>query len=216
MVIIMGKSLKKVCWVVVVLSVFAGIAFIANAYLKQTAAATPSPTANDVYEYPVYPGDAKWAEYSPQELTQMLQIPEDILAKLTTEELVKVVVDYPYLSDMFYYNTLKAGIDEISVSFNGLGELLKREDAGICLVEYYKNIDFTKQVDLTEVKFLKKTLNYNAIEVILAQEKVLATIPQNVREEFERLLNKNIEYCNKNSSTSYSKCGSYYEALKER
>lgn len=205
---------KKICCIVFALSVFAGAVFTVNAYLNQASAAAPSFTFNDVYKYPVYPGDAQWAEYDARELTQMLQLPEELLNELTTEELVKVVVDYPYLSDMFYYNSFRAGFNAVSSSFNGLQELLRRRDAGTCLVEYYKNIDFAQKADSKDAASVVRFANYDAVEVILAQDEVLSTIPQNVREEFEKKLGENMEYCRKNAMSS-SKCGIFYEVLKE-
>ncbi len=179
------------------------VTFLTNPVVK---AGVPSPLENNVYEYPLYPWDDEWAKYDAREKTQMLQLPEAVLSGLSTQDLVKVVIDYPYLSNVFFYDSYEMGFHAVRNSFNGLDELMKREDAAECLIDFYKKIDFSVSVDFSDAKSSIRASNYNAVEVILAQPEINNAISDEERNELESLIKKNNRYEN-------GKIDCYFEAL---
>ena len=58
----------------------------------------------------------------------LLQVPEDILEKMSTEELVDVVLRYPRWYYVYLFSSYAEGVASISRDFNGMRELLARED----------------------------------------------------------------------------------------
>ena len=56
------------------------------------------------------------------------QLPEECVKAMTTEQLFDTVLKYPLLIDILFYDDVISGISEVAKQFNGLDELLKRED----------------------------------------------------------------------------------------
>ena len=73
------------------------------------------------------------------------------MKKLTTYELLKLTEEYPLLGNIYTGNTMEEGFRYIVDSFNGLRELLKREDCLEVVCEEYNNLIIPE----------KKMINYN-------------------------------------------------------
>lgn len=122
--------MKKSLWrVLLVLAVCAGLC----AALVSVSAADPGPepvyTIDEPYEYPILPGTDEWkAILDHSEKIKLCQIPEDILPLMTTEALAKTVVTYPFMVDMYAWNSTSIGYDVVALTFNGLQELERRPD----------------------------------------------------------------------------------------
>jgi hypothetical protein len=108
---------------------------------------------DEPYEYPVKPGTDAW-----RALTQTLdakieasQIPEDILHALTTRALVETVLDYPLLGNMWAFDSLKTGFDSVLSYFNGLQELVNREDAVEHLAAFIDEVKASGVLDADEI-----------------------------------------------------------------
>ena len=48
---------------------------------------------------------------------------------MTTEQLVNAALNYPYMIDILAYTSYSTGFRVLAENFNGLKELLEREDA---------------------------------------------------------------------------------------
>ena len=85
---------------------------------------------NDVeYKYPFYAGDEKWKMFdTPEERIAALQIPDSLLCRMSTSQLLTTCLDYPYMKEVLFAENIETGIDYISSSFNGFAELIKRQD----------------------------------------------------------------------------------------
>lgn len=86
----------------------------------------------------------EWGELNHGERVLASQIPRDELKKMSTEELITAVLEYPCFIDMIFYNTYQEGYEVVRDNFNGLRELMSREDSGEYLLEAYKNVEFLK------------------------------------------------------------------------
>jgi hypothetical protein len=111
--------------------VFSYFACVANA---QTAAEKKLP-----WDYPVKPQTEKWEQLQTvKERIAILQIPEDVLSSLSTEDLTDVCMKYPMMTfDLFFYRPHDRGLDTLIKKFNGVRELLKRKDASKELLNWY-------------------------------------------------------------------------------
>lgn len=110
---------------VVVLLVLCGVSF---SYETEYTIETP-------YEYPITPDMEEWKEFeSHVEMIEACQIPEDILDHLSTPALAETVINYPLLSDMLAWSDSDLGFQSVVSSFNGLEELLSRDDGVDCLL----------------------------------------------------------------------------------
>ena len=55
------------------------------------------------FEFPIKPGDGKWEKFnSVKERIATLQMPETTLASISTENLLDICLDFPYLLDRVF------------------------------------------------------------------------------------------------------------------
>ena len=93
---------------------------------------------SQIYDYPVRPGTAEWANLkTSQQMIDACQIPDDIIKNLSTNHLVNLCITYPLLGDMLFASNFQDGFERLSKIFNGLQELLIREDAGVEMLKAY-------------------------------------------------------------------------------
>jgi hypothetical protein len=92
---------------------------------------------------------------------------------------------------MFAFNQLQMGFESVARNFNGLQELLKREDAGETLLKKYKEMNpnaFDQNWSLLEKG--KYAAKFYFLEILIAQESVLINL-QHIQKE--SLLNECIQ-----------------------
>jgi len=134
--------------------------------------------ANDAYDFPVKPGTEEWKTFQTHnEMLKACQIPERILNNMSTAALVETVLNYPLLLDMMAYNNIQYGFDQVASRFNGLQELLNREDTGTELIARYHTMDpVAIEDDWTDVEKGLYSFHFRNIEVTLAQEPILKNL----------------------------------------
>lgn len=108
-------------------------------------AETKDSTETIHYEYPIVPGTEAWSELTThQQMIEAVQIPEDILNKMNTEELVTAVLENPMIIDIYAYYTVEDGFTEgyriMCDKLNCLNELSKRGDSAIVLEKALSNL----------------------------------------------------------------------------
>ena len=90
------------------------------------------------WDYPVKPGTEEWKNFHDNDgIVNALQIPEDILVSLSTEELTEICLGYPFLHYALYFDRYNDGLDKLFNDFNGVRELFKREDVSKELIGWY-------------------------------------------------------------------------------
>lgn len=127
------------------------------------------------WDYPVKPGSKEWLEVSDfSKRFELLNIPEPLLKRISTEELVRSCLNYPEFRLIFTRNDLQSGYNFIRSSFNGFVELESRSDGGKELMKVYtgyKPDGFDlNSIDLEIGKFMSK---FAYIEILMAQTKIL-------------------------------------------
>ena len=90
---------------------------------------------------------------SNDERWEALQIPENFLSTMSTEELVEACMSYPLATDCFFYNNVEQGLLNVISRFNGFAELKQREDAIDKVLDFY---DFK----LDEIETLGGSIGY--------------------------------------------------------
>lgn len=99
------------------------------------------------------------------DLRDPYQLSEDELTTLSTEELAKIVLAYPYLIDIYAFDSVHEGLQVVRSRYNGLDELLSREDAAEYLTQLYS--EDSDEISARSVIF---DFDVEYLEVILAQE----------------------------------------------
>ena len=118
------------------------------------------------YVYPIRPGMIEWTEIiSGTDMARATQIPEDVLAKMSTDALLQTVLAHPLMGDIYLVDSVEKGFEAMSSVFNGLDELLKRSELTDCIMQAYNGVMETKQEALTLLKTLSATKSMNKSDI---------------------------------------------------
>ena len=135
------------------------------------------------YDYPVKPGTKEWKVFTSRDQKQeACQIPLPLLSLMSTPDLLETCLNYPLYGDMMAYNRVQEGFDFVKQGFNGLQELLKREDVGAVLVEKYGKMDpGAIDSNWTSIEKGEYSFKFFSVEILLAQDAVLVNLSKNNR-----------------------------------
>jgi hypothetical protein len=98
--------------------------------------------ADDSYEYPVKTGTTEWKSLkSRANRVKSCQIPDEMLKKISTSQLLETCLDYPYFIDMVAFDNIYDGFDKMLSEFNGIRELFKRADVLPTVIQRCKATD---------------------------------------------------------------------------
>lgn len=126
------------------------------------------------WDYPVKPGSKEWLKIADfEKRLALLDIPENILQKISTEELVNSCLSYPEFGLIYTRNDLQSGYDYIRSMFNGFRELETRPDAGKVLMKIYagyKPDGF--DLNSSDLEIGRFVFKFNYIEILLAQTEI--------------------------------------------
>lgn len=154
------------------------------------------------FEYPFKQGDSKWKQYnSVSERIVALQIPNDVIRSIPTEELLEICLDFPYLTDIYFYDDYQKGFDVLISEFNGFGELLKRDNLYDVLLTKSKDLQFDieKNKNASELEKGGFSVKRFVLEFLLAQDCVLMNLDEIQEKELLAVSIRNMEI--KNSHT---------------
>ena len=79
------------------------------------------------YRYVLNASSDDWFNYTVLEKNEMLQIPQEILSKLSDIQLLYAIADYPYFGDAYAYGIDKNGLDTFAKYCSAFREFLARE-----------------------------------------------------------------------------------------
>lgn len=185
---------------IVSLCLIVAIASIAGAICVHAAAATTSTvwykdiitTSNSRSSTPVFHDytamNEKIKTVQPAERNTMLALSEQTLEDMTTEGLLVTCLDYPLFGNIVFYDNLTAGFNNVARNYNGLTELLNRDDVGSVIIDFYEQVDYDSVISTDKYGSLR--LKY--LELMIASDDVLQTMSYEMRQE---LLDICIEKC---------------------
>ena len=99
------------------------------------------------WDYPKDPEVWSKAHNRPERIAAC-QIPEKVLAALSTEELAVICLEYPFIANVLSFIRLDNGLDKLFNDFNGIRELFDRKDALAILLKHYQ----AKKKELAEAE----------------------------------------------------------------
>lgn len=145
----------------------------------------------DAYVFPVTPDKTpdQWRLLKSLEAKiEVCQVPDDILAGMSTEGLIETCLSYPRFGEMMLFNHAYYGFLKQTEYFNGLQELFSRPDAGQKLYELYRNVSFANVLKTDQ--FPSFRVRY--LEYILAQESVLSGLDASTRQDLVKTCIENV------------------------
>ena len=160
------------------------------------------------WDYPVKPGTEEWNRIQTEpERIAAVQIPEEILEKLSSDDIVRLCITFPLFSDFTYFNTPQEGFEVMVARFNLFARLLEKKDTGRRLIDAYKDTDMKGFKTLPySCEFWTIKLNY--LELLLTQRSILQSLMSG--EKLELLKEARKKFSEKMDSNSFS---SFYGVL---
>lgn len=86
----------------------------------------------------------EWNDLTVAQRWQAVNIAEDRLKNMSTNDLIEHCVNFYFMWDIFNYPNYGIGLNVIIENHNGLRELLNRIDAGKLIFDFYNKIDFDR------------------------------------------------------------------------
>ena len=124
-----------------------------------------------IWDYPVKPGTEEWAcIISSEEQLKIVQIPNDILARISTDELARLCIKYPLFFEYTAFNDERMAISLMIKKFNGLRELSEREDGTIALMKIYDQMKIQEKEGYIEKGEYSSVLHFEYIELLLSSD----------------------------------------------
>ncbi|HYQ57112.1 MAG TPA: hypothetical protein VEP89_07170 [Draconibacterium sp.] len=136
------------------------------------------------WDYPVKPGSQEWLRVENYfQRLELLNIPDDILSKLSTKQLVKICFEYPQIELIFTKDNILNGISFVSVHFNGFIELSRRKDAGKELLRFYSNFDPNDYITEDKQGKIEHKKDFIVMELMLSSPVILRNMNEVERTE---------------------------------
>jgi len=127
----------------------------------------------DSFPYPIRPGSDAWSNINTQtERYEAVSVPADILEEMCTHGLVYTCVYCPiFITQLTVFNCDRDGFLSLCNHINSFGELIKREDAGIELFDYYT---FLTDTALNNITLFSCRFQIYSVEIFFSQQEFLS------------------------------------------
>lgn len=140
-----------------------------------------SKPSEDKYEFPDIYAMNDWENPGViQRRKAALQIPEGVLASISTAGLLETCLEYPYNIDIFHHDNFQGSFNILMGQFNGYHELLQRPDLiKSVLDKYYRLTDDVKNAPFLEsIEIGRFSYRLFIFEFMLAQDIVIANLSE--------------------------------------
>ena len=140
--------------------------FCISSLLALWAVAVSKPPASSYtidtpYEFPILPGTQEWIDLGDTLAPRRAcQVPDEILQHMTTDALLQTVLDYPFLSDMYAFNSFEQGYIVVRRRFAGLWEFEHRPDYLEALSQYCEQNASLPEEEKTFEHYIAEHLYY--------------------------------------------------------
>lgn len=115
-------------------------------------------SGNSVSDYKITNDSPEWKTMTTTEKKELLQLEQEQI-NLPTQELIKIVLENPYLTTMMSFNTIDQGLESLGKQFNGVKELYKRNDFLEVIAQEYTSLSQADNQDNHEgLLFLEAVL----------------------------------------------------------
>jgi len=92
----------------------------------------------------------EWNDMTVAERWKAVNIPEEKLKIMTTQELINHCLNFSFMWDIFNHPDYQSGLQSVAGLHNALRELLNRHDADAMILDYYRSVDLEKVKTYTQ------------------------------------------------------------------
>lgn len=146
-------------------------------WYKQIALNNNSKDSFNAHDYSSI--DEQIKSTDPSERNKILALSEKEMNTMSTEELLVTCLDYPLFGYIIFYDNLTTGFKSISNRYNGLKELMSREDIGSVLLDFYSSVDYDNVLKTDKYGCLR--LKY--LELLMASDDILFSLSSETRQK---------------------------------
>jgi len=128
------------------------------------------------WDYPVKPGTEEWDQLKTEdERIAAVQIPENILTELSSDEVIKLCVSFPLFGYFTAFNSSQEGFRIMLSRFNVFQHLLAKKNIGNGLLAIYKDAGMS---GFEKLPYSNKfwTIKLDFIELVISQEEVILSL----------------------------------------
>lgn len=126
---------------------------------------------SDTYKYPIVPGTDEWIEH--ENRREACQIPEGVLATISTGGLLESMLNHPYFMDFTLYDSKQLGFEHLMYWSPGIAVLLNRPDFFSVIFDRYQKMDLDCEAFYPPWYSESLTYAFPSIEIFLAQDEVI-------------------------------------------
>lgn len=160
----------------------------------------------EIFDYS-FVNDDNWKNLPREERLNSCQIPEEILKEMDTNTLFKIVLECPFTVDVYAFNTFDEGLERLCEEYNGMKELLNRNDFDQALLDTI----LTTKSDSNPDNVFKN----NFISTIFSTNKVLKTINMSNIDLFKETIDTKKQELDKNEKI-YSNTTSQMNLIEDK
>jgi len=156
-----------------------------------------------IWDFPVQPGTEEWNNLKTEkERVAAIQVPDKILAKATTEELVLLAVSFPLFGYYSAFNTPQDGFNIMLSRFNIIQSLFSKDHlVGKHLISIYKDAGMDG-FEKTPVGIDFWTLRLHFVELLLSQPEIISAMTTS--EKCDLLMETKKKIYQKSNSEAFS------------
>lgn len=142
-------------------------------------------TWNFPYDLNTDEGQAFLKEERPyQETIKYFNIPDDVLAKMGTPELVQLCADWPWKINLTLFNSPREGYESLLRDFNGYRALTERKDNAENIIAYLKwNAQSLDNMKPESMDAFDKGLQIVVLSMLLGEDAVLDNMSPKTMED---------------------------------
>jgi hypothetical protein len=147
--------------------------------------------ASRIYDFPVNPNTEEWKNLKREkERINALQIPDELLQSMTTDDLIITCMNYPAFGHFTAYNSIEEGISRVIKNFNGLRELLVRKDASSKMLSLFSSGFADKPFKDVNPDFWDMRADY--FKLLFARDEIIDNLSADEKLSLLEILNKRL------------------------
>lgn len=164
---------KKITSLVLALALVASL----NATFVAAADVDTAPSILDMTDYYSVVSTSEWTVMDRAERAAACQFSNEEIDAMSTEELLFAVLDYPFMIDLFAFNSYREGFLHVYSEFPALAALTAREDYSDVLVSIYKEMPVASASNQDDEEMCDNILNLSILEILIAQPEMTSCLP---------------------------------------
>ena len=168
--------------------------------------------SNVIWEYPIKPGMESWNNLqTEEERISILQVPEEILAKLSADDAVRLCITFPSFAHFTAWDAPQVGFNIMLERYNILRYILSCKNFGRNFIAAYKDASMTGFRTLPYSNELW-SLKLLYLELFLSQKEFLLSLTPD--EKLELITEAKVKYFEKLNDENFSSAPEMFFSLR--